>query len=226
MQTIYSETDIKPAGYYVNRDEMLKFIPDSIHTMLDVGCGEGFFGQSCKNTFKSVEVWGVELNRRVGEKADGKIDRVLIGNIEFDELDLPENYFDIIVFNDVLEHLQSPWNVLVKIKKYMKLNGYVAASIPNVRYYDNIKKLLINKDWEYQDSGVLDKTHLRFFTQKSIMRMFKECNYSVLRLEGVIDAVFPWKMQLINRMLFNNIDDMKHKQFACVARSIGGRADG
>lgn len=226
MQINTSGTDIKPAAYYVNRDEMLKFIPDNVHTLLDVGCGEGLFGQSCKKTIVDIEVWGVELNKQVGEKAREKLDRVLIGNIEFDELDIPDHYFDVIVFNDVLEHLQSPWNVLEKIKKYLRTNGYVTASIPNVRYYDVIKRLLINKEWEYQDCGVLDKTHLRFFTQKSILRLFKDCNYSVLRLEGVIDVDFPWKMKLVNRLLFNTIEDMKHKQFACVAKSIGERADG
>jgi 2-polyprenyl-3-methyl-5-hydroxy-6-metoxy-1,4-benzoquinol methylase len=163
METNLFEINKKPQGYYSDRGDMLKYVPDTVNTLLDVGCGEGLFGHTLKQK-RNIVVWGVELFEKEANKAKDKLDRVLVGNIELNHLDLPNDYFDCVVFNDVLEHLQYPWIVLNKIKKYLKQGGYVIASIPNIRYYEIVKKLLLKKEWEYEDSGVMDKTHLRFFT--------------------------------------------------------------
>jgi len=208
--------DTKPAGYYGERADMIKYIPENVQTLLDVGCGEGAFGYACKQQ-REMEIWGIELFANQAEIAKRKLDKVLVGNIEFDELDLPDHYFDCIVFNDVLEHLQYPWNVLDKIKKHLKIGGDVVASIPNIRYYENIKKVLINKDWEYEECGIMDKTHLRFFTIKSICNMFERCGYSVINIEGIKYIDFPWKFNIINKLFNNHLDDMRYKQFACIA---------
>lgn len=212
------EINNKPEQYYgLNRDEMLKYIPDSVNTILDVGCGEGVFGALCKERTET-EVWGIELIKEIAEKASEKLDKTVVGNIEFDHLELPNLYFDCIVFNDSLEHLQYPWIVLHKIKKYLKQDGYVLASIPNIRYYEVVKKFLIHNEWEYENCGVMDETHLRFFTIKSIRRMFEKCGYQVELLEGIKYIQFPWKFDLLNKILQNKLDDMRYKQFACVAR--------
>ena len=209
--------DIKPVGYYSDRVDMVKYIPENVQTLLDVGCGEGKFGYTCKQK-KNMEIWGIELFEKEAEKAKGKLDKILVGNIEFDELNLPNNYFDCIVFNDVLEHLQYPWIVLANIKKYIKTGGYVVASIPNIRFYENIKKLLIHKEWEYEESGIMDKTHLRFFTITSIRKMFESCGYSIMTLEGINYIKFPWKFNMLNQLLNNKLDDMRYMQFACVVK--------
>jgi 2-polyprenyl-3-methyl-5-hydroxy-6-metoxy-1,4-benzoquinol methylase len=206
--------------YNFDRKEMLKFIPKDVHKILDIGCGDGYFGQLCKQYF-NAEVCGVELNKFEAEKAVNKLDKVLIGNIELNNLCIPERYFDCIVFNDVLEHLQYPWIILSNMKKYLKVNGYVVASIPNIRYYSNLKNLLFHKSWEYVEwGGVMDKRHLRYFTVNSIDNMFTRCGYNILTLEGINGIDFSWKLKLLNKILNNHLNDIRYLQFACVAKYV------
>lgn len=209
----------KPSVYYnSDRREMMKVFPPEMKTVLEIGCAEGNFGKLLKSTF-SAEVWGVEMLAEAAEKAKRVLDRVHVGNIEKGEIDLPIDYFDCIVFNDVLEHLRDPWEVLRKIKRNLKDDGYVVASIPNVRHFWNIVNLLFRSKWEYTDSGVLDKTHLRFFTSKSIGTMFKRCGFEIINLEG-INGISAWKFRLLNPLLLNSLEDMRYTQFACLARKL------
>lgn len=194
---------------------MLRFMPDNVNKILDVGCGAGEFGHALKSQ-RPVEVWGVELSHEAAKEAQTKLDKVIVGSIEAGPLSLPELYFDCIVFNDVLEHLVDPWAILVGIKAFMQPDCRVVASIPNVRYYDNIKQLIKYKQWKYNDEGILDKTHLRFFTNESIKDLFDMCGYKIISMKGIGETQFPWKFRMINQLLGNTFDDMKYRQFACV----------
>lgn len=208
----------KPKGYFKwMREEMLPFIPDDVEKILEIGCGSGAFAQLLKQNRK-VEIWGMDIHEEAVKEAYDIFDRILINNIEKDVVDLPLNYFDCILFNDVLEHLTYPWNVLAEIQKYMSNNSYVVASVPNVRYYDNLEKLLINKDWNYESKGILDITHLRFFTEKSIVNMFEKSGYRVLKIEGINSRYRSKKFRLFNFMLGGWINDISYCQFACVAQ--------
>lgn len=218
MQNNIVDIDQKPDDYYsCSREEMLKFIPTGISRVLEIGCAEGYFGQILKSRF-AVEVWGVENMPKAVEEARGRLDKVLLGDIEKGEVDLPTNYFDCIIFNDVLEHFQYPWKQLRSLRKYLKDGGYVVSSIPNVRHFENMKNLLIKKKWEYVDSGILDRTHLRFFTSKSIKEMFEISGYDVVSIDGINGGKFPWKFGLLNVVFLNLLNDMRYLQFACVAR--------
>lgn len=210
----------KPKGYFRwMRDEMLPFIPDDVERILEVGCGSGAFAQLLKQN-RNVEMWGMDIHEDAVKDAYAIFDKVLINNIEKDAVDLPLNYFDCILFNDVLEHLAYPWNVLSDIRKYISSSGYVVASIPNVRYYDNLKKLLINKDWQYETKGILDITHLRFFTEKSIVNMFEKSGYRVIQIKGINSRYRSKKFRLMNLLLGGWLDDISYCQFACVAQPI------
>jgi hypothetical protein len=107
--------------------------------------------------------------------------------------------------------------VLRRLKPCIAQGGVVVASIPNVRYYWNIRELLFEKQWRYRNYGILDRTHLRFFTKHSIADMFKEAGYEVERIDG-INPFGSWKFSLLNLLLLGHIDDMRFEQFACVAR--------
>ncbi len=208
----------KPDKYYRgSRQEMLGFIPQGVRRLLEIGCGDAEFAKLVK-TELAAEVWGIELNRKAAERAASKIDKVLVGDIEQDEFDMPKEYFDCIVFNDVLEHLRDPWIVLQKVRMALKDDGYVVASIPNVRYFDNMKTLLKHKEWRYETAGILDWTHLRFFTINSMRELFECCGYEVVSIDGVRGRKFPWKFRMLNYILKGTFDDMRFQQFACVAR--------
>jgi 2-polyprenyl-3-methyl-5-hydroxy-6-metoxy-1,4-benzoquinol methylase len=207
----------KPEGYYhEDRAELLEFVPRGAKRILDVGSGSGNFGELVKKNINCV-YWGIEPDRQAAEEAGRKLDKVI--NDVFSE-NLPEienQLFDVICFNDVLEHLINPEDALIQCKKYLKENGIVLASIPNILFFSAIFEILVEQDWQYQDSGVLDKTHLRFFTKKSIARMFETCGYEIIKIKGINSAVTR-KYKLLNFLLFNHLKDWKYLQFVVQAR--------
>ena len=119
---------------------------------------------------KCSEYWGVEPHNEVAKFAANKLDKVIVGKIRTVFDDLPNNYFDLLICNDVLEHLEDENWFLANIKQKMKIGSIIIGSIPNIRYISVLLKLLIWRDLEYTDSGVLDKTHFRFFTKKKFLK--------------------------------------------------------
>jgi 2-polyprenyl-3-methyl-5-hydroxy-6-metoxy-1,4-benzoquinol methylase len=203
--------------YYNNsRSDMLEFIPHGCCKILEIGCGEGLFGELVMK-HRSAEVWGVEPVKEAADKAVQRLTKTI--NATYDEkIVLPENYFDCIVFNDVLEHIVNPSSILQISKRFLnKRNSFIVASIPNFRYWDNVVEILIHKSLEYKDSGILDKTHVRFFTKRSIATLFQELDYEILTLKG-ITATPSKKFAIANILLLNTIEDMQYLQFGVVAK--------
>jgi 2-polyprenyl-3-methyl-5-hydroxy-6-metoxy-1,4-benzoquinol methylase len=133
-------------------------------------------------------------------------------------MQLPVGYFDCIVFNDVLEHLMDPWKVLSDSKKLLAPGGCVVASIPNMRFYDVLKQLIVNKQWQYKEAGIMDFTHIRFFTVESIRDMFVKSGYRVVVLKGINYEKMPFFYYLLNLLTLNAFGDLRYVQYACVAR--------
>ena len=228
LNNLYEEKNIE--YFQEERPEMLKYIPKESLKILDVGCGCGNFGGLVKTKF-NAEVWGVELDQKAASMASRKLDRVICGS--FDEnLSLPNNSFDCILFNDVLEHLIEPEKALLHAKKLLASQGIIVASIPNVRYIENVYDIMIKGNWEYKDCGILDKTHLRFFTHKSIIKMFKKLGYSVDCIEGINSfetinyplcmrpqrkKLFVYLFNFLDMIFAGKIWDMRYQQFAIVA---------
>ncbi|MFD2932528.1 class I SAM-dependent methyltransferase [Spirosoma flavum] len=215
------EYDAKNESYYAHeRHEMLKYIPQNVKYILDVGCSSGAFGSSIREKF-NCEVWGIEPDKKSSEKARLVLNKVF--NTFFDEnIDLLNQKFDCIFFNDVLEHLVSPFDALQLCKKYLSPNGIIICSIPNLRYFDAMYHILIQKDFNYVDAGIFDKTHLRFFTKKSSERMFIEAGYKVDKIEGInsikeINIKGYKNFNILNFIFFKYISDMEYLQFAIVA---------
>jgi 2-polyprenyl-3-methyl-5-hydroxy-6-metoxy-1,4-benzoquinol methylase len=203
---------------YQSRKEMLDFVPKSCLKILEVGCGDGSFAIQLKDR-KGSEVWGVEIHQQSAEKAVSRLDKVLIGNfLELIESQkLPFNYFDCIVFNDVLEHFPNYDEILAEIKKLIKVDGYVVTSLPNFRYVGNLWEIILKKDFQYKSSGVLDYTHYRFFTQKSIQRMYTESGFEVRKSYG-INGTRSMKVRLLNLLTFNFFSDIYYLQIATLAQ--------
>jgi 2-polyprenyl-3-methyl-5-hydroxy-6-metoxy-1,4-benzoquinol methylase len=208
----------KPIDYYsLDRPILMPFVPDNLEKVLDVGCGEGGFGRNLKEKKGVKEVWGVEFFEDAALKAKNNLDKVIHARIE-DALDLlPDNYFDCIFFNDVLEHLVDPYTVLEKIKRKCKPDGSVVASIPNILNFETLYLFLKNQDWEYKEFGIMDKTHLRFFTKKSIHRMFTQAGYTIEIITG-INKFYGKKFAILNFLLFNKLDQMKYIQIVVRAK--------
>lgn len=207
----------KSDEYYTKpRAELLEFIPADAEFFLDVGCAEGTFGTLLKEN-RNCTVWGVEPTVEAAEVAKCCLDKVI--NDTF-SADLPELYgqrFDTIFFNDVLEHMVDPETALDASKQLLSERGRVIASIPNVLYFPVMKDLIINRDWRYTESGVLDNTHLRFYTRRSIMRLFLERGFIVEKIQGINPAL-RLKYRIANFLALNYFYDWRFLQFVVVAR--------
>jgi 2-polyprenyl-3-methyl-5-hydroxy-6-metoxy-1,4-benzoquinol methylase len=207
----------KQDGYYFHgRPEILPFVPLSTRNALDVGCGNGAFGMMLKNQ-RSCKIWGIEPNKAAAQEAEKKLDKVINGLFITGMPELAGQKFDAIFFNDVLEHLVDPGDALNYCKSLLNPNGYIVASIPNVRWYPVILSLLRYKDFKYEDAGVMDKTHMRFFTLKSMRRMFESNGYRIVKAEGINKNTNFTFFNILNFLLFNSQEDVKYPQFVIVA---------
>lgn len=211
---------IKEESYYQgDRLDILQYVPDRALKILEVGCGEGKFAQNLIT--ENREIWGVELNTKAAETASSFLYRVFDGPIEQNIDNLPDNYFDLIIFNDVLEHLIDPSSVLEQIRQKLKTNGEILASIPNLRFAKVTYNLIFKKDFTYTEFGILDSTHLRFFTIKTMKNLFENTGYKVKLLQGLNRS--PSKFSFIYMLFFSlitlsNNSDMLYPQFLILAK--------
>jgi 2-polyprenyl-3-methyl-5-hydroxy-6-metoxy-1,4-benzoquinol methylase len=163
---------------------MLPLVPASARSVLDVGCGLGGFGATLRDADPTRTLWAIESDPVVADKARVHYDRVLVGRFP-DVLDEHDSTFDCVVFNDVLEHMVDPWGALRRTTRHLTDQGTVVASIPNVRFVRTVVDLVFRGSWTYTDCGVLDRTHLRFFTRKTIYDLFRETGYDIEALHGI-----------------------------------------
>jgi 2-polyprenyl-3-methyl-5-hydroxy-6-metoxy-1,4-benzoquinol methylase len=130
-----------------------------------VGCGAGNFSLRIRDKLGG-ETWDIECQPDAAELGAQKLHRFLVGGLEDALPDLPLNYFDCIIFNDVLEHLVDPNAVLIQVQGLLTKTGVVVASIPNIRHWPEFVEYTLRGNWNYVNAGVLDRSHLRFFTKK------------------------------------------------------------
>ncbi len=211
----------KPKDYFLHqRKEMMQFIPINAKTVLDIGCSSGNFGKLIKDNYNCI-VWGVEQDSVAAEQASFVLDNVI--NTQFDEnINLQNKKFDCIVFNDVLEHFEDPNSKISFCKNLLNTSGVLVCSIPNIRYFDAFWHIFFKKDFEYTNDGIFDRTHLRFFTKKSIIRMFENEGYNIMQIEGinplsVCNSPLSKRFMILKRIFPSFFEDMEFLQFAVVA---------
>ena len=185
------------AYYSEPRSEMLGFVPTNCRTALEIGCGEGAFLASIPDL---KERWGIEPNEVSAGIAGGKLTKVLNGSFESVCGDLPQQHFDLVICNDVIEHMRDHDAFFDQIKPHLHRNGHIVGSIPNVRYYATMFEMLIEKYWQYRDDGVLDRTHLRFFTEKSLRRCFDRHGFRIIEFRGI--NRFPYERGLHDKLVY------------------------
>jgi 2-polyprenyl-3-methyl-5-hydroxy-6-metoxy-1,4-benzoquinol methylase len=207
----------KSTNYFSNiRHDIIKLINCNDCNILEVGCGQGNTLIELKKQGKAKFIAGIDI---VDLNQSSKLDKFILADIESEEnIDLPESYFDVIICADVLEHLKDPWNVLEKIKKFLKPNGIIIASIPNIREIKTLVSILVKGDFRYVDAGILDKTHLRFFCKKNIIELFEKTGYKVEKI------TFNLSTSSIRRPLlklsFGLLEEFLVVQYLVVSRKI------
>ena len=209
---------IKSPGYFKHsRPEMHEFIPQTTQTLLEIGCGNGDFVRGLK-AHREIHTTGVEPVAQAADFARQHFNEVLCVEANEGLNLLIGRRFDCIVFNDVLEHLSDPWETIRRCRPMLNEGGCIVASIPNIRHWPVLNSLFLGGRWDYVEAGVLDKTHLRFFTKLSINDFFTSCGYTLSTLVGINGSPLPWKIRIVNRLLGGRFDDTMFPQFACVAR--------
>jgi 2-polyprenyl-3-methyl-5-hydroxy-6-metoxy-1,4-benzoquinol methylase len=213
-------------GYYEHprpdiSDLVRRYSPNPLPRVLDLGCATGLLGEALKARGRASTVDGIELSRSAALEAKERLDHVWVVDLSRFDLNQIEARYDIVIAADVLEHLPDPWKTLRQLASILAVEGRVIASIPNVRYWKVIADLVLRGEFRYVDAGVLDRTHLRFFTRKTIARLFVECGYSIQYL-GPKDIVRRgWR-----RVLMRVAGDFAHVQYHVVACHASRREAG
>ncbi|CEG14015.1 Methyltransferase type 11 [groundwater metagenome] len=199
------------------RRDIINLIDKGDNRILEVGCAKGNTGYALKKEGYAKEVIGIELMQEATKEAEKKLDRAIYGNIETITLDFEENYFDYIIAGDVLEHLYDPWKTIQKLKPFLKEDGFFIASIPTIRNFKILFNLILKGEWNYVDAGILDKTHMRFFTKKTTVKMFAENGFEIVEIVpnyDIITYLIPGKH--INGKLINRLTFMLFEEFLTI----------
>ncbi|MEI6916388.1 MAG: class I SAM-dependent methyltransferase [Armatimonadota bacterium] len=175
----------------VYRQPRLGFSQQSINSLvnpnssvLEMGCATGYMTRHFQEEM-GCRVTALDISEEQAELARPFAERVIVGDLSDDETwqELAGAY-DHVIYADVLEHLANPWLALERTKKLLKPDGTVIASIPNIAYYKIRKQLLLGR-FDYTESGIMDDTHLRFFTEKTARDMFARAGYEIVNFERI-----------------------------------------
>lgn len=211
----------KPNAYFgVIRHDLMELVPKGDNKILEIGCGVGNTGKALKEQGKAIEVVGIEKVPKIAQIAKTRIEEVLCADVEALELPFTEEYFDYVIMGDVLEHLYDPWMVVKRVGRYVKKGGYIIASVPNTRNWRIVKDLILKGEWKYCSDGLLDDTHLRFFTKKSMTRLFQSEHF-------VVNCIIPtfkfWprsKRNIVNSVTFGLFEDFLTFRYIVEARKL------
>ncbi|MCP4144095.1 MAG: class I SAM-dependent methyltransferase [bacterium] len=202
-------------GYFNHpRPELVCYLPANAVRVLDVGCGEGTFSVGLKEKQK-LETWGMEIDEESASIAATRLDQVLTGDAVLLAAELPDAYFDCIFCNDILEHLVDPDKLLNILKTKLAPGGRLVTSVPNVRHFWTVWDLFFRGRWDYSDEGILDRTHLRFFTKSTMGELFADCGYRVESVVG-LHPIGSIKFKLFNLLTLGIFREMRFLQYAWV----------
>ena len=174
-----SDLDQTPAHERHNPD-LLRFIPPGSKRLVEVGCSSGALAREFKKTSPDCDYWGIEIVPAYAELAKRHCDRSLVLNIEAAGDDFWESCSDreCWIFGDVIEHFTDPWRILRKVRSVIPAGGEVVACVPNAQHWSVQVRLNIGA-FRYEPEGLLDKTHLRWFTKKTIHELFSGAGFEI-----------------------------------------------
>lgn len=202
--------------------DLLPYLPPGASSVLDVGCGPGGFGPTLRKRYPAARIVGVEAVASQAEiaRTDHGFDEVVTGYFP-DVLGGRPDRFDVITFNDVLEHIVDPWSVVDGLHDRLTPGSHVVASIPNVQFVWNLTDLLAGR-WNYQDWGILDRTHVRFFTRATASSLFTDHGFAVETCVGIRPAGHGGRFdkRALRSGLMTLIPDSRWMNFVIVARSL------
>lgn len=180
MGWVMDQTPIHDA----HNQDLLEFIPLNSKKVIEIGCSSGALAREFKKINKLVDWVGVEIDPSFAEIAKRYCDKTLVADIDACDTGFYDRFADrdAWIFGDTLEHLKDPWSVLRNIRSVIPVDGSIIACIPNAQHWSLVVRLALG-DFRYEDSGLLDKTHLRWFTRQTMIELFTTTGYRVV--EGI-----------------------------------------
>lgn len=178
QQKIFNQ---KIDSYKDNLNELVIKQVDFGKKILDIGCCQGTLGKYLKK-HKKATVFGIDISDKAIKKAKKNLDKAYVLNVETDIFPFAKKSFDIIICADILEHLYNPTSVLKKLKLYLKSDGIFVLSVPNIANIEARWNLLRGK-FDYQKSGIMDDSHLRFFTKKTACQLVNKAGIKIVKID-------------------------------------------
>ena len=173
-------------SYENARPEVQALVPTSARRVLDLGCASGALGAALKAR-QDVEVVGVEGVEAYAADARGRLDRVVLADVEElmrrDDLEDDLGRFDCLIAADVLEHLRDPWTTLSRAAALLGPGDTAVVSLPNVRYWETFWQVGLRGPWPRRSEGVFDRTHLRWFTLFDAYELLRVAGLEVTRVQ-------------------------------------------
>lgn len=208
MSDVYAA---KTASYFrgVRRD-IVDALPERGGLVaLEVGCAEGRTGEYALATGKCRHFVGVDIAEAAAREARKRLSAVIVGDIETMDLPFEDEFFDVLILSEVLEHLIDPWQALARLTVKLKPGGRVYASSPNVSQRAVVMSLIRGR-WELAERGVMDRTHLRWFTPASYQEMFEEAGFQTISIGPLVPPTF--RVRAFNAMTGNMVSHLFVRQ--------------
>jgi glycosyltransferase involved in cell wall biosynthesis len=172
---------LKPGYLNIPRTDLLSMLAQVPKNILDVGCNTGATGEFIRKLYPGVRSVGIESNSESASVAKQHYDwliQIPVEQVDWQEIEALIGKFDVILLADVLEHFYDPWSILEKLRSVVTEDAQVLVSLPNVRNLGLINRLAKGY-WTYESAGLLDVTHIRFFTLREMRSMFMHCGFEI-----------------------------------------------
>ncbi|MDE5465491.1 bifunctional 2-polyprenyl-6-hydroxyphenol methylase/3-demethylubiquinol 3-O-methyltransferase UbiG [Bradyrhizobium sp. CSS354] len=213
-----SACDSERTEYYRHsREEIRSLLPDGASRILEVGPGGGYTLRWLRSIYPNVTTVGVEVNRELKEELEENADIAVIGNIDDCSSDLGQ--FDLVLLLDVLEHLPDPGRTLRSISGLLTEGGRIIVSVPNVAHLSVALPLLFRRKFTYRDSGILDRTHLRFFVEGTAVELLNDADLIVT--DGLVAGIEGPKSKLIDCLSLGVLRHHLVKQYIMAGQRRG-----
>jgi 2-polyprenyl-3-methyl-5-hydroxy-6-metoxy-1,4-benzoquinol methylase len=204
------------------RREIMPWLPARVDRMLDVGCGTAATTRAVKSARDVVWSAGIEYSADVANFARPHLDQLWVGDASSApvEADISPDSLDLVLCLDVLEHLADPWSLVKRLSLLLAPGGRLIVSVPNIRNYRFIMRLITKGDFHYRDFGLLDRTHLRFFVKDTALEL-AVCGGLAPVHVGSVQKLKPYEPRaILNALAFGKLDGFLAKQWLVVVEKI------
>lgn len=199
------------------REEVADLLPSGLASIMDIGCARGGFGGELRRRGWAGRLIGVEPSaEQAGDARSRGYDQVIEGFFPDDVGD--DLQVDCVVFNDILEHMLDPWAGVRHSVKHLRPGGWIVASIPSIQYLPALLQVARGK-WDYTDEGLLDRTHVRFFTRRTMVKMFEDEGFTVVACHGIHSFLAGrWRFLRPVQRIFGDTRFLHYVVIACIDR--------